>query len=113
MAAEAEEGTPADARASGDTSRYMAQASVGVQAAMITSLLFAVGIFFVLPLVLVGWADHFIAADWGSNLLEGVIRLALLLAYMVLIGACRRSGASLAIMAPSIRRSTPTRRAAR
>jgi uncharacterized protein YqhQ len=86
VAAEAEEGAPGGERPAADTSRYMERASVGVQAAMITSLLFAVGVFFVLPLLLVGWADQFIAADWASNLLEGAIRLALLLGYMVLIG---------------------------
>ena len=65
---------------------YMAGTNTGLRAAMGVSLLFGVGLFFVLPLLLVGWADRFIAADWVSNALEGAIRLGLLLGYLVLIG---------------------------
>jgi uncharacterized protein YqhQ len=54
------------------------------------SLTFGIGLFFVLPLVLVNFADPFLAA-WivnadltsvASNVLEGAIRLALFLAYI-------------------------------
>ncbi len=76
-------GVPAPAA---DPARYMEGAGAGVPAALLTSLLFAVGIFFVLPLLLTSWADRFIAADWASNLLEGAIRLAFLLGYMLVIG---------------------------
>jgi uncharacterized protein YqhQ len=65
---------------------YMSAASVGVVASMVVSLAFAVGVFFVLPLLVVGFLDRWIVADWASNLLEGAIRLALLLGYMWAIG---------------------------
>ena len=51
-----------------------------------TSLLFGVALFFVLPLLLIHFLDRWIASDIVSNLVEGVIRLALLLGYLVLIG---------------------------
>ena len=64
----------------------MNEAGVGVKAAMASSLLFGVGLFFVLPLLLVGWADRWIEAAWISNALEGAIRLGLLLGYLLLMG---------------------------
>jgi uncharacterized protein YqhQ len=66
--------------------QYMEQASAGVKVSMIFSLVLAVAIFFVAPLLLVGWADQWIKADWASNVLEGGIRLALLLGYIWAIG---------------------------
>jgi uncharacterized protein YqhQ len=91
VAAEAEEkaaaGTPVGpAPADDDPSRYMAGQDSGIGGAMAVSLLFAVALFFVAPLLLVGWADRFIGDAWASNLIEGAIRLAFLLGYMVLIG---------------------------
>ncbi len=65
---------------------YMTQANAGVVGSMIVSLAFSVAIFFVLPLLLVGWADQWIPSAWESNLLEGSIRLALLLGYIWGIG---------------------------
>ena len=65
---------------------YMTQANAGVVGSMLVSLIFAVALFFVLPLLLVGWADRWIEAAWLSNVLEGGIRLALLLGYMAAIG---------------------------
>jgi uncharacterized protein YqhQ len=50
------------------------------------SLSFAVGLFFVLPLVVIGFVDRFIESSLVSNVLEGAIRLALLMGYLVLIG---------------------------
>ena len=50
------------------------------------SLTFGIGLFFVLPLVLVGFVDRFITSDLLSNLLEGLVRLCLLLLYLALIG---------------------------
>jgi uncharacterized protein YqhQ len=84
--AEDEQTGPDGALAPADSDRYMAEAGVGVKAAMATSLLFAVGVFFLAPLLLVGWADHYITEPWVSNLLEGAIRLGLLLGYLTLIG---------------------------
>ncbi len=51
------------------------------------ALVFAVGVFFVTPLAIVGVAEHFLGAHtlW-SNLAEGVIRLVILIAYVGLIG---------------------------
>lgn len=50
------------------------------------SLVVAIGVFFVLPLLLVGLVDRFIASDLLSNLLEGLVRLSLLLLYLFAIG---------------------------
>lgn len=46
------------------------------------SFVIAIGLFFVLPLVLVNLLDRYIASALVSNLLEGVIRLGLFLAYV-------------------------------
>jgi uncharacterized protein YqhQ len=58
--------------------------------AIILTLLFSltvgIGLFFVVPLVLVGFLDRFITSDLASNLLEGTIRLSILVLYMGLIG---------------------------
>jgi uncharacterized protein YqhQ len=50
------------------------------------SLLFGVALFFVLPLLIIHFLDRWIASAIVSNLVEGVIRLALLLGYLFLIG---------------------------
>src|SRR5215813_12059171 len=51
------------------------------------ALIFGIGIFFVTPLAVVGLAEQFVGAHtiW-SNLAEGLIRLALLVGYVALIG---------------------------
>jgi len=51
------------------------------------SLILAVAVFFVGPLLLLGFVDDLIASDFVSNLLEGVIRLALFLGYVWAIGS--------------------------
>jgi len=53
---------------------------------MIISLAFGVGLFFVLPLVIVGFADRWIESSLLSNLVEGTIRLLLFIGYVWLIG---------------------------
>jgi uncharacterized protein YqhQ len=53
---------------------------------VVISLVAAVFMFFVLPLFLVGLVDRFIASDLISNLLEGLIRLGILLLYVFFIG---------------------------
>lgn len=50
------------------------------------SLTLGIGLFFVAPLLIVHWLDQFITSSLVSNLVEGVIRLAFLLAYIVAIG---------------------------
>ena len=50
------------------------------------SLALGVGIFFVLPLLAVRLVDPFIASDMVSNLVEGVLRLLILVAYIGGIG---------------------------
>ena len=50
------------------------------------SLAVGIGLFFVLPLVLVGFLDRFITSDVLSNLLEGAVRLSILVLYLGLIG---------------------------
>lgn len=50
------------------------------------SLAFAIGIFFLVPLLLVGLIDRFIASALVSNLIEGGLRLGLFLGYIGLIG---------------------------
>jgi uncharacterized protein YqhQ len=57
-----------------------------IVATLLFSLSVGIGLFFLLPLVLAGLVDRFIASDLLSNLLEGVIRLSVLLSYLALIG---------------------------
>ncbi|MGI9148141.1 MAG: DUF1385 domain-containing protein [Chloroflexota bacterium] len=51
------------------------------------AMIFGIGIFFVTPLAIVGFAEQFVGAHtlW-SNLAEGLIRLLLLVGYVALIG---------------------------
>ena len=53
---------------------------------VLVSLAFAIGIFFLAPLLLVGLIDRFITSALVSNLMEGVLRLGLFLGYIGLIG---------------------------
>ncbi|MFO7270760.1 DUF1385 domain-containing protein [Sphaerobacter thermophilus] len=50
------------------------------------SLLFSIGLFFVAPLAVVGFVDRYISSSVLSNLIEGLIRLGLLIGYMLFIG---------------------------
>lgn len=50
------------------------------------ALLLGVGLFFILPLLIVGFLDRWIVSDLASNLVEGVIRLAIFLAYLIFVG---------------------------
>jgi uncharacterized protein YqhQ len=50
------------------------------------SLLLGIGLFFVLPLVIVGFLDQYIASDLLSNLVEGAIRMAFFLVYLLVMG---------------------------
>lgn len=50
------------------------------------SLAFGIGLFFVVPLLIVGVVDRLIASSLLSNLLEGVVRLSIFVGYVWLIG---------------------------
>lgn len=50
------------------------------------ALILGIGLFFVVPLLIVGVLDRWIASDLVSNLIEGAIRLGIFLAYIILIG---------------------------
>jgi uncharacterized protein YqhQ len=50
------------------------------------SFAFGIGLFFVGPLLLVGLVDRYIESSFLSNLIEGVIRMVIFLAYVWLIG---------------------------
>ncbi len=53
---------------------------------IIVSFAIGIGIFFVGPLMLVRLVDRYIASSFLSNLLEGVVRMGLFVAYIALIG---------------------------
>jgi uncharacterized protein YqhQ len=53
---------------------------------LLLSLSFAVALFFLTPLAVVHVARGWIGAGWGSLIAEGVVRLALLIGYLWLIG---------------------------
>ena len=59
---------------------------VGLTLTLVISLAFAIGLFFLLPLGIVGAASRWIGSGWLSLTLEGVIRLALLVGYLALLG---------------------------
>ena len=59
---------------------------VSLALAMVIPLGFAVAIFFVLPLLLTSLLHNQIGTGWLNVLVEGLIRLALLLGYLTLIG---------------------------
>ena len=53
---------------------------------VLMSLTFAVALFFVLPVLLVGLVDRHITSSFVSNLVEGLIRLGVFVAYLAVIG---------------------------
>jgi uncharacterized protein YqhQ len=50
------------------------------------SLILAVAIFFVTPLLLIGWVENYLGAGLWSNIAEGVLRLSIFLLYIWGIG---------------------------
>ncbi|MGH2517338.1 MAG: DUF1385 domain-containing protein [Ktedonobacterales bacterium] len=58
----------------------------GMAVTLTISLAFAIGLFFLLPLGIVGAAHRWLGGGWLSLTAEGVIRLALLIGYLALIG---------------------------
>jgi uncharacterized protein YqhQ len=57
-----------------------------IAAMMIVSMILAVGIFFLIPVFASRGLEGLVGSDIVSNIIEGVIRLALFLAYITLIG---------------------------
>lgn len=53
---------------------------------LIVSLSIGIGLFFIAPLLAIRSLDSFIASDEASNLVEGLLRLSMFLAYIFLIG---------------------------
>ncbi|HEX6541562.1 MAG TPA: DUF1385 domain-containing protein [Ktedonobacterales bacterium] len=53
---------------------------------LVFSLGFALALFFLLPLGVVGLVHRWLPNDWSGLILEGVVRLALLIGYLALIG---------------------------
>lgn len=70
--------------ASGEEEQLEGAALVGT---VLLSLVLGVGIFFVLPAFLAGLAEKFLSlTSWWSNMLEGLLRLVILIAYLSIIG---------------------------
>jgi uncharacterized protein YqhQ len=69
--------------ASGEHEAPSKPASIG---AMVLALVFAVGLFFVTPLLLASLSSYFGASLLVREVLEGVVRLALVVGYVVLVG---------------------------
>ena len=53
---------------------------------LVIGLVIGVALFFVLPLVLTSFTDGLVESDFVSNVIEGVVRMAVFVAYMALIG---------------------------
>ena len=53
---------------------------------IVASLAFAVALFFITPLVITRYFDIYIHSDISSNIIEGIVRIALFVAYLKLIG---------------------------
>ena len=58
----------------------------GMALMLTISLSLGIGLFFIAPLFAIRSLDSMIATDWLSNLMEGILRLAVFLAYILLIG---------------------------
>src|SRR5439155_24389122 len=68
--------SPRDRNGSGFSTRVATWGSVAI------ALVFGIGLFFVLPLLLVGFYEQQVAPSFWSHLVEGLIRLAILVAYV-------------------------------
>jgi uncharacterized protein YqhQ len=74
----------ANVQAQAEVDQEIPKTMVGVM--IVFSLAFAVGVFFVLPLFLARAGGHAVHSSLLSNLVEGFVRLALFVGYLVLIG---------------------------
>ncbi len=59
------------------------QAVIGIAVAMGLGL--SIGLFFLLPMIIGGFFDQWITSTVGLNLLEGVVRMVIFMAYMLLV----------------------------
>ena len=59
------------------------KAVVGI--AVVLGLALSIGLFFLLPMVIAGFFDHWITGNLALNLVEGIIRMGIFLGYMLLI----------------------------
>lgn len=69
-----------------ETTGPVVKADARVFLALFFSLAFGIGIFFLLPVAAVGAAHRLLGTGWLSLIVEGVLRLALLVGYLALIG---------------------------
>lgn len=58
----------------------------GLTITLVISLAMAIGLFFLLPLGATGLLEHWLHLGWWSLVVEGLIRLAILLGYLAVIG---------------------------
>ena len=56
-----------------------------IYSAAILGLLLSIGLFFLLPMIIGGFFDGIVKSMVGINLIEGLVRMALFMAYMVLV----------------------------
>ena len=56
-----------------------------IYSAAVLGMLMSIGLFFLLPMIVGGFFDGVVTSMVGINLIEGVVRMAIFLAYMVLI----------------------------
>jgi len=61
----------------------------GMIGVVVFALLFGVGLFFVVPLLLARLTEQVITAPWQRTLVEGLIRLGIVLLYFILVGQLR------------------------
>ena len=59
------------------------QAVIGIAVALGMGL--SIGLFFLLPMVIVGFFDHWISSTVGLNLVEGLVRMIIFMVYMILV----------------------------
>jgi len=77
---------PAGAVADASAADAAGLGGIGMTLTLVFSLAFAIGLFFLLPLAAVGAAHRWLGSGWLSLTAEGLIRLALLIGYLALIG---------------------------
>ena len=59
----------------------------GMALATVVSIMIGIAVFFLLPALLAGWLDKlWTLGAWWSNVIEGIIRIILLISYMALVG---------------------------
>ncbi|HEY7339936.1 MAG TPA: DUF1385 domain-containing protein [Ktedonobacterales bacterium] len=69
-----------------ETSGALQGADARLIVTLVFSLAFALALFFLVPLGVVGLVSHWLPNDWSGLVLEGALRLGLLIGYLWLIG---------------------------